>query len=333
MGLHVSDLKEGEEVIEPLKDRILGRVTSEDVYDPDSGDILLEAGQLIDEDLADLIVAKGIEVVGIRSVLTCEAQRGVCALCYGRNLATGEPVNEGESVGVMAAQSIGEPGTQLTLRTFHIGGTASRIAAESEVTARGSGTVEYENMLTVEHEDGYYIAIRRNGQIKVLDDDNRVTAQYVVPYGAHVTRPDGAAIEKGDVLFRWDPYSDTILSSTDGKVVFVDIEENVTYREEVDEATGQRQMVITDSKNKDLSPHIEIVDKVGIKQGSYIIPTHAHLMVKDGDARSRPATCLSRFRARSPRPATSPAVCPGWPSSSRPGVPRNPPSSARSTAR
>ncbi len=282
MGLHVGDLKEGEEIIEPLRDRILGRVTSEDVYDPESGEILVEAGQLIDEDIADLIVAKGIDTVGIRSVLTCEAERGVCVLCYGRNLATGKPVNIGEAVGVMAAQSIGEPGTQLTLRTFHIGGTASRIAAESEVVSKGEGVVHYENIHTVSQLDGNLIALRRNGQIKIIDEDNRVICRFTVPYGAHLLVLDQDMVKKGQTLFTWDPYSDTILSNTDGKVKFVDIKENLTYREEVDEATGQRQMVIIESKNRDLSPHILIVDKSNKRLGSYIVPTRAHLRVKDG---------------------------------------------------
>lgn len=283
MGLHVSDLKEGEEVIEPLKDRILGRVTSEDIYDPDDGEVLIEAGQCIDEDVADLVVSKGIETVGIRSVLTCEAERGVCAMCYGRNLATGQVVNQGEAVGVMAAQSIGEPGTQLTLRTFHIGGTASRIAAESEAVAKGNGVIGFENVHTVEQEGGTVISLRRNGQMKVIDEDNRVITQMTVPYGAHLLVKEGDTVKKGQVLFRWDPYSDTILSSTAGTVRFVDIRENISFREEVDEATGQKQMVIIETKNKEVSPHILIVDKKGEKLGSYIIPTHSHLMVKDGD--------------------------------------------------
>ena len=282
MGLHVGDLKEGEEIIEPLRDRVLGRVTSEDVYDPDIGEILVEAGKLIDEETADLIVSKGIDTVGIRSVLTCETKRGVCAKCYGQNLASGRMVNEGEAVGVMAAQSIGEPGTQLTLRTFHIGGTASRIAAESEVVSKGEGVVQYENIHFVEQPGGNVIALRRNGQLKVLDDDNRVISRFTVPYGAHILVKDKERVKKGQTLFRWDPYSDTILSNTDGKVKFVDIRENMTYREEVDEATGQRQMVIIESKSRELSPHIRIVDKGNKKLGSYIIPTRAHLIVKDG---------------------------------------------------
>jgi len=282
MGLHVGDLKEGEEIIEPLRDRILGRVTSEDVYDPDSGDILIEAGILIDEDLADLIVAKGIDSVGIRSVLTCEAPRGVCIKCYGRNLATGLMVTVGEAVGVMAAQSIGEPGTQLTLRTFHIGGTASRIAAESEVIAKSDGKVQFENIHTVAQDDKLLIALRRNGQLKVLDEDNRVSSRFTVPYGAHLLVQDGESVQKGQILFRWDPYSDMIVANTAGTVRFVDIKEGQTYREEVDETTGQKHHVIVESKTKDLSPHILIVDAKGNKLGSYIIPTRAHLMVKEG---------------------------------------------------
>jgi len=282
MGLHVGDLKEGEEIIEPLRDRILGRVTSEDVYDQENGEVLVEAGTVIDEDTADLIVNKGIDLVGIRSVLTCEAEQGVCIKCYGRNLATNRSVNIGESVGVMAAQSIGEPGTQLTLRTFHIGGTASRIAAESEVVSKGDGIVQYENVLSVTQPDGVIIALRRNGQIKVLDEDNRIISTFTVPYGAHIQIKDGEPIKKGQILFKWDPYSDTILANTDGKIKFVDIKENVTYREEVDESTGQRQRVITEAKNKELSPHILILDKAGKKMGSYIIPTRSYLLVKDG---------------------------------------------------
>ncbi|MBN2031506.1 DNA-directed RNA polymerase subunit beta' [bacterium] len=282
MGLQVGDLKEGEEIIEPLRDRILGRVTSEDLYDPESGEILVEAGEMIDEAIVDLIVSKGVDTVGIRSVLTCEAKRGVCAKCYGRNLAKGQMVDIGEAVGVMAAQSIGEPGTQLTLRTFHIGGTASRIAAESEVISKGEGSIEYENIHFVEQPGGNIIALKRNGQLKVLDDDNRIISRFTVPYGAHILVEDKEKVKKGQILFRWDPYTDTIISSTDGKVKFVDIKDNVTYREEVDETTGQRQMVIIESKNRNISPHIVIMGKANKKLGSYIVPTRAHLVVKDG---------------------------------------------------
>lgn len=283
MGLHVSDLKEGEEIIEPLRDRILGRVTSEDVYDPESGDVLVEAGVLIDEDVADTITTKGIDTVGIRSVLTCEAERGVCQKCYGRNLATGNMVNVGEAVGVMAAQSIGEPGTQLTLRTFHIGGTASRIAAESEVVSKGDGRVVFENVHFVTQESGQMITLRRNGEIKVLDVDNRVVSRFTVPYGAHLAVNHDDDVQKGQVLFRWDPYTDTILANTDGEIRFVDVIEGMTYREEADETTGQRQRVIIEAKNKSLSPHITVVDENENKLGAYIVPTGAYLLVKEGE--------------------------------------------------
>ena len=281
MGLHVGDLKEGEEVIEPLRDRILGRVTSEDIFDPETGEIIVESGVLIDEDLADMIVARGVETVGIRSVLTCESERGVCAKCYGRNLATGRPVTIGEAVGVMAAQSIGEPGTQLTLRTFHIGGTASRIAAESEVVAKEDGIVKHENIKSVTQKDGTVISLRRNGQLKLFDKDNRVISTFIVPYGAQILVQEDQKVEKGQTLFRWDPYTDTILTNTDGFVEYVDIKEGETYREEVDDVTGQRQLVVIESRNRDLNPHIDMLDKDGNKQGSYIIPTGSHLMVKD----------------------------------------------------
>ncbi len=282
MGLHVGDLKEGEEIIQPLRDRILGRVTSEEIYDPLTGEVIVEEGKLIDEETADLIISKGVDTVGIRSVLTCEAERGVCAKCYGRNLALGTMVDVGEAVGIMAAQSIGEPGTQLTLRTFHIGGTASRIAEESELVSKVDGEVQYNNIHYVEHEKGSIIAIRRNGQIRIIDDNNRVISEYNVPYGAHILVKDKEKIKKGQTLFRWDPYSDTILSTHNGKVKFIDIIEGETYREEVDESTGQRQRVIIEPKNRKLSSHILIVDEDGKKLGSYIIPTGSHLMVKDG---------------------------------------------------
>ncbi|MEJ2627056.1 MAG: DNA-directed RNA polymerase subunit beta' [bacterium] len=265
MGQYIGDLKEGEEIIEPLHDRIMGRVTSEDVYDPQSGEVIVKAGVLINEEEAELIASKGVSEVGIRSVLTCEAPRGVCANCYGRNMATGKKVVIGEAVGVMAAQSIGEPGTQLTLRTFHIGGTASRIAVESEAVSKGDGKVKFDNLDIAVREDGTKVSLRRNGQLKIIDDDNREVCSFNIPYAA-----------------RWDTYSDTILANNDGIVKFIDIIENVTFREEVDETTGQKRKVIIESKDKKVSPHISIVDKKGTKLSSYVIPMQANIMVKDG---------------------------------------------------
>jgi len=281
LGLRIGDLKEGEEIIEPLRDRILGRVAAEEVYHPDTGEVICQAGTLIDEDLADHIADAGVETVSIRSVLTCEAKRGVCALCYGRNLATGKLVDVGEAIGVMAAQSIGEPGTQLTLRTFHIGGTASRIAAQSQVVAKNDGYISFENLKFVER-DGQMIVVGRNGKINVIDDNNRVMARYTVPYGAQVLLQHGNPVSKGKVIFRWDPYTASILATQDGTVKFGDLKEGVTYREELDETTGLKQRVVIETKARNLSPQIHIVDDRGKKLGTYIIPTRAHLAVRDG---------------------------------------------------
>lgn len=282
LGLRIGDLKEGEEVIEPLRDRILGRVAAEDVFDED-GNVLVEAGRLIDEVVADEIYNAGIESINIRSVLTCESKRGVCGLCYGRNLATGKLVNIGEAVGVMAAQSIGEPGTQLTLRTFHIGGTAARIAAQSQASSKQDGFIVYENLRFVESKEGYNIAIARNGKIKLIDEDNRTLSVYIVPYGAQVLVNQGDQVRKGQVLFRWDPYITGILTFHSGRVEFVDIIENVTYREEADEATGLRQRVIIESRNRNLSPQVRIVDDEGNEQSTYILPTRSSIQVKNAD--------------------------------------------------
>ena len=283
LGLRIGDLKEGEEVIEPLRDRILGRVAAEDVFDSDTGEIIISSGDLIDEEIADRISDGGIETVNIRSVLTCESPRGVCAKCYGRNLASGKMVDMGEAVGVMAAQSIGEPGTQLTLRTFHIGGTASRIAAQSQVVSKHDGLVNFENVKFVLQEDGTTVAVGRNGKLKIVDENNRVVAQYIIPYGAVVLVAEGDSVQKGKVVFRWDPYTASILSNHDGYVKFVDIKDNLTLREELDETTGLKQRVIIETRLRNLSPQIHIVDDHGKKLSSYSLPTRAHLQVHDGD--------------------------------------------------
>ncbi|MDZ7288824.1 MAG: DNA-directed RNA polymerase subunit beta' [candidate division KSB1 bacterium] len=283
LGLRIGDLKEGEEIIEPLRDRILGRVAAEDVYDPDTGDVIIQAGDLIEEDDAERIATAGIETVYIRSVLTCEAARGVCAKCYGRNLATGKMVDLGEAIGVMAAQSIGEPGTQLTLRTFHIGGTASRIAAQSQVQAKTEGRVGFENVKFIVQDDGTTIAVGRNGKLKIIDENNRVTAQYVIPYGANILVKEDDHVQVGQVMFRWDPYTASILSNHDGIVRFVDVKENVTMREELDETTGLKQRVIIDTRLRNLSPQIHIVDDSGKKLSSYILPTRSYLLVHDDE--------------------------------------------------
>jgi DNA-directed RNA polymerase subunit beta' len=283
LGLRVGDLKEGEEVIESMEDRIIGRVAAEDVFDPESGDVIVQAGDLINEDIAKRIGDSGLESVMIRSVLTCEAPRGICALCYGRNLATGKMVNIGEAVGVMAAQSIGEPGTQLTLRTFHIGGTASRIAAQSQVTVKHEGKVSFDNLKTVKRQDGDVICIGRNGRINLLDQDNRVIERLTVPYGAIVLVEPNQHVEKNRLIFKWDPYTASIISTVTGRVRFQDIVDNVTYREELDETTGMRQRVIIETRTRNLSPTIQILGDRGEELASYVIPTRAHLSVHDND--------------------------------------------------
>jgi DNA-directed RNA polymerase subunit beta' len=287
MGLDVSALKEGEEVIEPLCDRIVGRVALEDVYDPINKDpdgntiVIVRAGGMIDEEAAKVIEASGLERVRIRSVLTCEAERGLCHQCYGRNLATMQMVEMGEAVGIIAAQSIGEPGTQLTLRTFHYGGTASRIAAQSQKTSPVDGSVEYCNVVTVPAVDGKLIVVSREGEIIIKDNENRVRGRSTVPYGAVTYVLDGAKIERDQLIFEWDPHNNPILSDMGGKINLVDIVEDITLREELDEITGKRQRVIIDDREKLYHPHIEVIDEKGEKIRDYIIPTGAHIMVSD----------------------------------------------------
>jgi len=282
LGLRVGDLKEGEEIIESMDDRIVGRVVVEDVFHPDTGDIICESGELIGEQRAAEISDSGVENVMIRSVLTCEAERGVCALCYGRNLATGKLVTNGEAVGVMAAQSIGEPGTQLTLRTFHIGGTASRIAAQSQTVAKQDGVVEWDHLKVAEKENGEIITLGRNGRIKILDDDNRVVERLTVPYASNVMVRSGERVEKGQLIFKWDPYAASIVSTQKGKVQFLDIIENTTYREELDETTGLKQRVIIETRIRNLNPTVAVLDENGEQKASFVLPVGSFLQVNDG---------------------------------------------------
>ena len=283
LGLSVSALKEGEEVIESLRDRVLGRVALEDVYDTITEDLLAKAGEEIDEESATRIDESGVESVRIRSILTCESKRGICAKCYGRNLATGNTADLGEAVGVIAAQSIGEPGTQLTLRTFHIGGTAARIAEQSKVTSKGEGKAVYKNLKFVTKQDGDMVVLGREGELELLDERGRVRSRYTIPYSAVLRVKDNAKVGREDTLFEWDPYTHTILSERAGKVHFVDIIENESFREELDVTTGLRQRVVIEQREKQLRPHIQVKDSKGRKLGNYSIPTGAHLQVHDGD--------------------------------------------------
>jgi DNA-directed RNA polymerase subunit beta' len=286
LGLDVSAIKEGEEVIESLSDRILGRVSLEDIYDPISDELIVEAGQEIREKEAATIEDSGIDMVRIRSVLTCESKYGVCAKCYGRNLSTLQMVDIGEAVGVIAAQSIGEPGTQLTLRTFHIGGTAARIAEQSQVTAKYDGMAQFVDIKSIGRDDGSVMVASRDGvgEVHLVDEKGRVRSRLHIPYGAHLFVKEGQAVKKGDVVFEWDPYTGTILTEKTGKVKFKDIIRDTSYREAIDEQTGMIQQIIVDTKDKSLFPTITVVTDQDKVVASYRIPTDAQLQVSDGQA-------------------------------------------------
>jgi DNA-directed RNA polymerase subunit beta' len=285
LGLDMTALKEGEDIIEPLMDRIAGNVALEDVYDPIDGELLVSAGQLIGEETADAIEAAGIQLVKIRSVLTCESKRGLCHMCYGRNLATMKLVDIGEAVGILAAQSIGEPGTQLTLRTFHIGGTAARIAAQTQRRSKINGIASLERVTTVLTPDDELIVTSREGQIVLKTTEGQVRSRLSVPYGATLVAEEGQVIESGDQLFSWDPYSEPIVADAAGVVNFLDIVDEQTMREELDESTGRRQMTIIEDRNKKLHPTIQIRKdtKKADKIREFIIPVGAQLTVRDGE--------------------------------------------------
>ncbi len=285
LGLEMVALKEGEDIIEPLPDRIVGNFALEDVYDPIDGELLVAAGQLIEEEAAEAIEAAGIQVVKIRSVLTCESKRGLCRMCYGRNLATHQVVDIGEAVGILAAQSIGEPGTQLTLRTFHIGGTAARIAAQTQRRSKIDGVVTLDRVTTVKTPDGDNIVTSREGQIVLKTTEGLVRSRLSVPYGATLMVEEGLTIDPGDQLFNWDPYSEPIVADAGGVVRFVDIVDDQTMREELDEATGRRQMTIIEDRDKKLHPTIQIRKKTkkSEKLREFIMPVGAQLTIHDGD--------------------------------------------------
>jgi DNA-directed RNA polymerase subunit beta' len=281
LGLEIRAIKEGEEVIEALRDRIVGRFALEDIVNPITDDVMVRAGEEIGEFQAREIEECGIEKVRIRSVLTCESKRGLCRKCYGRNLATGDVVEMGEAVGVMAAQSIGEPGTQLTLKTFHIGGTAVRIAEQSKITAKTDGKIKLDKVKSTRDAEGKLITLSRDGALTIKAAE-KTKHKYKIPYGARLEVEDGQDVKKGDALFEWDPYSMVILSEAKGKVKFSDIVDGVTLREELDERTGRRQPVIIEQKEKTLQPKILIVSPGGRKVASSDAPTGAYILVREG---------------------------------------------------
>jgi DNA-directed RNA polymerase subunit beta' len=284
-GIEARAIVESGEIIEPLRDRIVGRVTLEKIVDPFGAGTIVELNDEIDEDKASAIQESGIEKVKIRSVLTCAARRGVCKRCYGRDLATGRLVELGQAVGVIAAQSIGEPGTQLTMRTFHIGGTASRVSEQNTLDARHAGTVHYEGLQVVQthKEGGQLIVMNRNGSLVVKDEKGRDRERYPIVYGARLKVKDGQKVEQGQTIVEWDPYTFSILTEEPGTIRFKDIIEGVTVHEEVDEVTGLSRFIIVDSPDEKKQPTIEVKDKSGKTARKYHMPSHAHLMVQDGE--------------------------------------------------
>jgi DNA-directed RNA polymerase subunit beta' len=290
-GIYVSSLVEGGEIIEPMVERILGRVALEDIKDPFTGDIVVRANQEITEESVQKIADVGLDHVKIRSVLTCEAKYGVCALCYGRDLARGRIVDIGEAVGVIAAQSIGEPGTQLTMRTFHIGGTASRRVEETTLEAKNDGVIKFIDLRTVRNREGMRVVMSRKGEIAILDDEGRERKRYPVVYGAKLGVEEGQKVKEGMLIAEWDPYTLPIITEVPGLIKFGDIIEGATMQEQVDEVTGHTHKVIIESKDPDMRPRISIkqerLDAEGKKsmetEARYILPIGSNIYVKEGE--------------------------------------------------
>ena len=295
-GLTMAPIVEGGDVVEPLRDRVLGRVVSEDVYAPGNDNApIVTRNTLLDEVLVEKLDVAGVQSVKVRSPITCESSHGVCAQCYGRDLARGHLVNIGEAIGVIAAQSIGEPGTQLTMRTFHIGGAASRAAAVDNVTVRTTGVVKFSNLKTVQHTQGHLVAVSRSGELSVLDAQGRERERYKVPYGATISVRDGAQIKAGQVAANWDPHTHPIVSEVAGIVHFSDFIEGITVQSQTDELTGLESAVVTDPKRrgsgaKDLRPMVRLEDKKGHElklpgtdiPAQYFLPAGAIVSLQDG---------------------------------------------------
>ena len=289
-GLVCTELKNNEDVIATLYERILGRVSVHDVIHPITGEVIVRSGEEIREDAAQKIEESPIESVEIRSVLTCESKKGVCAKCYGRNLATNRMVQKGEVVGVIAAQSIGEPGTQLTLRTFHVGGIASNIATENSLTSKYDGKLEIDELRTVETVDqttgkSYFVVVSRLAEMRIVDPNTQIVLlTHNIPYGSKLFFDNGSTVKKGDVIMEWDPFNAVIVSEASGKIQYESMIENVTYKVESDETTGLTERIIIESKDKTKAPVAHIVDEAGNLLKNYSLPLSAHVMKEDGDA-------------------------------------------------
>ena len=290
-GIFVTPLVEGGEIIEPIGERILGRVALEDIHDPFTGEIIAKANDEIDEKLVEKIENAGLEKVKIRSVLTCRSKRGVCMRCYGRDLARGQLVNIGEAVGIIAAQSIGEPGTQLTMRTFHIGGTASRRAEQTTLQPRNDGRVKFINLSTVRNKEGDAVVMNRNGELAIVDETGRERERYPIIYGAKIKVENGRPVKGGDLIAEWDPYTIPILTEASGRVKFGDIVEGVTMQEQLDEVTGFSTKVIAEAKDPEARPRVSIKDERGRtlkipgteSMARYLLPVGAHIVVSEQD--------------------------------------------------
>lgn len=285
-GLIATELKNNEEVVASLYERILGRVSVHDIYHPLTGELIVASGDQIDEEQAKIIQNSPIERVEIRSVLTCESKKGVCSKCYGRNLATGKMVHKGEAVGVIAAQSIGEPGTQLTLRTFHVGGIASNIAAESKLVSRYDGIIEIDELRAVDTQENdakYQVVVGRLAEMRILDPNTKIilTTQNI-SYGSKLFFKNGSTVKKGDVICEWDPFNAVIISEVSGKLQFEGLVENITFKTESDEQTGLREKVIIEPKDKNIVPSAHIVSPNGEILKSYNLPVNAHIIVEEG---------------------------------------------------
>ncbi|MGB0486491.1 MAG: DNA-directed RNA polymerase subunit beta', partial [Flavobacteriaceae bacterium] len=287
-GITVEALKKNEEIVETLGERILGRVSLHDVYNPLNDELIVKAGEEISNEIVKQIELTPIEKVEVRSPLTCESPRGVCAKCYGRNLATGKMVQNGEAVGVVAAQSIGEPGTQLTLRTFHVGGIAGNISEENSLSVRFDGLAEIEDLKVVKSKDSegknVNVVISRTCELKVLDKKSGIVlSTNIIPYGSTILIKDGQELKKGDIVCQWDPYNGVIISEFGGKIEYENIEQGVTYQVEIDEQTGFKEKVISESRNKKVVPTLLINDVKGKNVRTYNLPVGAHIMVEDGE--------------------------------------------------
>lgn len=313
-GVLMQTIVEGGDVIETLRERVLGRVASENVVKPGTDELLIEMGTLIDEKIADLLEKNGVDQMRVRSIITCETRDGVCAKCYGRDLARGDLISQGEAVGVIAAQSIGEPGTQLTMRTFHIGGAASRAAADNSVDVNNRGQVHLHNVRSVQHSDGHHVAVSRSGEVAVVDENGLERERYKIPYGAEITVSDGDGVEPGQTVVTWDPHTHPVVTEVAGTVRFNYFVDGVSFRKETDEVTGLTSVVVTDSKqravgdqtvtvidgkgntseeivgNRDLRPMIMLVDEEGKEimipgttvPAQYFLPAGAIVTVGDG---------------------------------------------------